>query len=98
MIDPDIRQCILSQYRYDVIGYLNVNTGYSDIRFNYTLLPMWLCGYKYRDKLYRFIVNGRTGKSTGKSPVSVVKVLITVAVALGLVGFFVWLFMYSGLA
>ena len=33
MIDPDIRQCILSQYRYDVIGYLNVNTGYSDIRF-----------------------------------------------------------------
>ena len=98
MIDPDIRQCILSQYRYDVIGYLNVNTGYSDIRFNYTLLPMWLCGYKYRDKLYRFIVNGRTGKSTGKSPVSVFKVLITVAVALGLVGFFVWLFMYSGLA
>ncbi len=98
LIAPDIRQCILSQYRYDVVGYLNVNTDYADTRFNYTLLPVWLCGYKYREKLYRFIVNGRTGRSTGKSPVSVMKVLFTVLVALGLIGFFVWLFMYSGLA
>lgn len=98
MIEPDIRQSILAQYKYDVIGYLNVNTTYADTRFNYTLLPIWLCGYKYREKLYHFIVNGRTGKSTGKFPVSVAKVLITVAAALGIVAFFVWLFMYSGLA
>ncbi len=97
LIAPDIRRCILARYDYDVVGELNVDTRYDATRFNYTLLPLWLCGYTYRKKRYRFLVNGRTGKSAGKSPVSVVKVIVTVLLALGLIGLLVWLFGFSGL-
>lgn len=69
-MDVLIRKAILARYHADEVDYLNVSTKYSDIKFRYTLLPLWVCAYKYKEKLYRFLVNGRTGKSTGKTPVS----------------------------
>lgn len=88
-----MRACILSQYKYDVVGEFNVNTSYSGTRFNYTMLPVWVCGYKYRKRTYSFIVNGRTGKSTGKTPVSVPKVLLTILIAGGIIATLVCYFM-----
>ncbi len=89
MVAPDIKKSILSKYKYDVIGYINIDTAYTDTRFNYTLLPIWICGYNYHDKLYHYIVNGRTGRATGAAPVSALKVALTVlfgiAVVIGLV-------------
>lgn len=85
IMEADLRASILAQYKYDHVGYLNVSAQYSDIKFNYMLLPVWVCGYKFRDKLYSFLVNGRTGKSTGKTPVSIPKVLFTVLVGLGII-------------
>lgn len=97
VMDDDIRSSILSQYRYDRVGYLNVSTNYFDIKFNYILLPVWVCGYKFRDKLWSFLVNGRSGRATGKAPLSVPKVLLTVIAVLGVVGVLIWLFFFSGL-
>lgn len=93
IIENDLRACILSQYKYDVVGEFNVNTSYSGTRFNYTMLPVWVCGYKYRKRTYSFIVNGRTGKSTGKTPVSVPKVLLTILIAGGIIATLVCYFM-----
>lgn len=97
VMDDDIRASILSQYKYDRVAYLNVNTNYGNIKFNYTLLPVWVCGYKFRDKLWSFLVNGRSGRATGKAPLSVPKVLLTVIAVLGVVGVLIWLFFFSGL-
>lgn len=83
-IDEKIRQKILSHYHADRVAYLHVDTEYSDTTFRYTLLPLWVCAYKFRKKAYRFIINGRTGKSTGKAPVSVPKVLTTILIAVGI--------------
>lgn len=41
---------------------------------NYTLLPVWIYNYKYKNEDYRFHVNGQTGKIVGKVPTSVKKV------------------------
>lgn len=73
-----IRKEILSRYSYDIVGSLNVNTTYGKVLFNYTMLPLWVCGYKFREKMYRYIVNGRSGAATGKYPISVPKVASTV--------------------
>lgn len=97
IMDGDLRASILAQYRYDVVGDFDIATTYSNIRFNYILLPIWVCGYKYREKLYSFLVNGRTGKSTGKTPVSVAKVAATVAAGLAVIGALVYLIGFSGL-
>ncbi len=90
-MDASIRQNIISMYKADVIDYLNVSTSYNNVAFRYTLLPLWVCKYKHKEKLYRFLVNGRTGKSTGKTPISPLKVIFTVLIALGLIALFVWL-------
>ncbi|NLS95488.1 MAG: hypothetical protein GXX96_25420 [Planctomycetaceae bacterium] len=48
------------------------------------LLPVWIMAYRYQDKLYRFLVNGQTGKSAGQAPTALGKVLLVAgAVCLG---------------
>lgn len=84
-MDEVIRKAILARYNADRVDYLNVNTRYSKIKFRYTLLPLWICACKFKDKIYRFMVNGRTGKSTGKPPVSGVRVGILVSLILAAV-------------
>ncbi|HEV3163417.1 MAG TPA: hypothetical protein VGZ22_05210 [Isosphaeraceae bacterium] len=45
------------------------------------LAPLFVLAYRYRDRVYRFVVNGQTGRSAGKAPVSKTKV----AAAIGIV-------------
>jgi hypothetical protein len=35
----------------------------------YAMLPVWVLNVKYREKLYRFAMNGQTGKFVGELPV-----------------------------
>lgn len=41
----------------------------TDPKLKYVLLPMYLLNLKYKDKDYRFAVNGQTGKIVGELPV-----------------------------
>ena len=41
---------------------------------NYTLLPAWILTYQYQGETYVFAVNGQTGKSFGRLPLSTKKV------------------------
>lgn len=43
--------------------------GFSDGKIRYSLLPVWLLNIRYRDKMYKFAVNGQTGKVVGEYPV-----------------------------
>lgn len=62
-----------------------VNTRHSDTTFKHVLLPLWTAGFQFRDKTYRFVVNGRTGKVRGERPYSVIKIVLAVIAALALV-------------
>ncbi|MDD4839589.1 MAG: hypothetical protein PHE93_02820 [Clostridia bacterium] len=90
IIDADIRKAILNLYNADVVQTLNVSTSFKTINFKYILLPIWICGYSFKQKLYQFIVNARTGKSTGKAPVSPLRVLIAVLLGLGIAALAIW--------
>lgn len=61
----------------------SVSTVVNDVTFKHILLPVWLAAYRYRDKSYRFVVNGRTGKVQGERPWS--KWKIAIAVVFGLI-------------
>lgn len=82
IMKKQIERKILSNYYYDVVSYLNVNTTYNDIKYKYVLIPVWIGTYMYNNKQYRFIANGETGKSSGKYPISAIKVIFTVLIAL----------------
>jgi hypothetical protein len=58
------------------------NTTFSDINSDLCLLPVYVLSYKYNGKLYRFLLNGQTGKSAGDKPLSWQR--ITIAVVGGL--------------
>jgi ribosomal protein S27E len=62
-----------------------VATQYSSVTFKHVLLPVWISAYRYRDKVFRFLVNGQTGEVSGESPVSWVKVTL---LTIGIVVFF----------
>lgn len=46
---------------------------FSNGKIRYSLLPVWMLNIKYRDKMYKFAINGQTGKVVGEYPVDKVK-------------------------
>jgi hypothetical protein len=61
---------------------LEVNTRYGHINSDLCLLPVHILSYRYRDKLYRFLVNGQTGKSAGDKPVSWTRIGLAIGAGL----------------
>ena len=49
------------------------------------LLPMWMTAYRFKDRVYRLLVNGQSGRTTGEAPTSTAKILVAVAVGVAVV-------------
>lgn len=64
---------------------LEVSTRFNSINSDLCLLPVYILSYRYRDKLYRFLVNGQTGKCVGDKPLSWKRIIALVAVIVLLV-------------
>lgn len=66
----------------DTHNSLAVTTDYSDINSDLILLPVYLLSYRYGEKLYRFLLNGQTGKTAGDRPWSGKRIGIAVAIGI----------------
>jgi DNA-directed RNA polymerase subunit RPC12/RpoP len=89
-IDADIYAAVCRDIGGDAQRVHQVSTRYSAVKFKHVLLPVWISAYRFRDKTYRFLVNGQTGEVAGESPLSWQKVTylvigIVVLLILGLV-------------
>ncbi len=51
---------------------------YDGITFKHLLLPIWISSYRYKNEVYRFLVNGRTGEVQGERPWSWIKITLFV--------------------
>ncbi len=60
--------------RSSLTVHTNLDVGGSDL----VLLPIHVLSYRYRDKVYRFLVNGQTGKTYGEKPWSGSKIAAVV--------------------
>jgi predicted RNA-binding Zn-ribbon protein involved in translation (DUF1610 family) len=69
----------------------SVQTRYRDVTFKHILLPVWISAYRYHERVFRFLVNARTGEVQGERPWSAVKIALLViailAVALAVMFF-----------
>lgn len=76
----------------DVQSGVEWTTRFSEISDDLLLLPFWIGAYSYRGKLYRYVLNGQTGKATGTRPKSPMKIatlaLLVLALLLWLLIFF----------
>jgi hypothetical protein len=64
----------------DTHSDLAAETRFSQQHSDLCLLPVYVLSYRYRDKLYRFLLNGQTGKMDGDKPVSHTRIAIVVGV------------------
>lgn len=87
----NIEDQIESTHNADHVRNLRVHTLFSNLTYKYLLLPVWISSYKYKEKVYQFMVNGQTGKVSGKTPISIPKVIITVAAVILIVALIVWM-------
>ena len=80
------------------LGDLNMNiivssvettdTEYRSLTFKHVLFPVWISAYRYRGKIFRLLVNARTGEVQGERPWSVMKFVVlglAIAAAAGLI-------------
>ncbi len=56
----------------------HLNTQYSGASFKQILVPIWLSAYRYKGKVYQFVVNGRTGAIAGDRPYSTKKIVLAI--------------------
>lgn len=82
IVKSSIRSGILSQYTYDGVQYLNIDTDYDNEKYNYQLLPLYYVNFVYRNKNYCTIMNGQTGKIGKGLPISPIKVSIVAGIIL----------------
>jgi LSD1 subclass zinc finger protein len=81
-MDPIIESSIRSDIGGDHQMIQFTNTTYANPTFKHILLPVWLSAYRYKDKVYQFLINARTGEVQGQRPYSTVKIVMAVIAAL----------------
>lgn len=78
-IKQRVSSYVESYIRSTINGYSSVSIHRSDInvrqkRADYTLMPVWMVCYDYKQAEHNFAMNGQTGKIVGKPPISARKV------------------------
>lgn len=85
-----IRQDVRRDIGGDKQRISSLNTKYSSITFKHIMLPIWISAYRYKEKSYRFLINGQTGKVQGERPWSWIKITLAVLLALAVFGGIYW--------
>lgn len=90
IIDGYIHSSVRGQIYGDEVRNLHIGTSYFNIKFKHILLPVWISAYTYKNKVYRYMVNGQTGEVQGHAPVSPIKIalLITSILAVCFLGYY----------
>ncbi|HSS19338.1 MAG TPA: hypothetical protein VLL54_04635 [Pyrinomonadaceae bacterium] len=90
-IESDVRDDIGgNEQRIDQLA-----TNFSGITFKHLLLPVYAGAYRFKQKVFQIVVNGRTGEILGDRPYSAVKIALFVA-TLVLILFLIVLLFSSG--
>lgn len=90
-LEQSIRAAVRNRHHANKVRNVQFSTTHSNITYKYVMLPLWVSSFRYKDKVYQFLVNGQTGKVGGQSPLSPIKVTIAVIFALiilTIVGFY----------
>jgi DNA-directed RNA polymerase subunit RPC12/RpoP len=91
IMDVLIRSAICRQIGGSEQRVTTLRTQYGKTTFKHILLPVWLSAYRYRDKVYRIVINARTGAVRGERPYSTWKIAIAVVIGILVVLWFLYL-------
>jgi DNA-directed RNA polymerase subunit RPC12/RpoP len=80
IIQDRVRQACGQRVPGDTYRNLQVDTAFSNMTYKHVLFPVWIASYRYRDKVYHFLINGQTGEVQGEAPISWIRVTLVVIV------------------
>jgi DNA-directed RNA polymerase subunit RPC12/RpoP len=89
--EQEIRELVRRDIGGDEQRINSLNTKYNNITFKHLLLPVFVSAYKYKNKLYQFLVNGRTGEVQGQRPYSWVKITLAAVAVLAIIATIIFL-------
>ncbi len=75
---PEIEAAIRRDIGGDEQRISHWSAEYRSVTFKLFLLPMWISSFRYADKVFRFVVNARTGEVSGERPYSTIKIVLAV--------------------
>ncbi len=81
-----IEDMVRLQIGGDTQRILSVESDYRQIKFKHLLLPVYVSAYRFNNKLFRFLVNGRTGEVQGERPWSWIKISLAVLTGITIAG------------
>ncbi|WP_283592027.1 SPFH domain-containing protein [Clostridium butanoliproducens] len=76
-INDIIYSDVVDKIDADEVRNVDIDTSFKDIKFKHILLPIWVSSYKFKNKVYKYYINGQTGEIQGEAPTSGWKVLFT---------------------
>jgi Zn finger protein HypA/HybF involved in hydrogenase expression len=82
---PTIESTIRSDIGGDTQRIHSYSTNHANVTFKLFFLPLWLSSFRYEEKVFRFVVNARTGEGVGERPYSVIKIVLAVLAGLALI-------------
>ena len=90
VMETVIRKTVIKHIGGDRQRIRSMRPVYEDITFKHILLPVFVSSYTFKDKLFQFVVNARTGEVQGQRPWSWAKIGSAVLLVAGLIGGFIY--------
>ncbi len=84
-LEHNVSEKVEHEFNADHVVDVRLDTTFDNITYKYLMLPIWVSNFKYKNKVYQFMVNGQTGKVSGKTPISIPKVILTVIIGIAIV-------------
>jgi hypothetical protein len=89
-MSPVIRDHIRRDIGGDEQRILSAATRHENVTFKHVLLPIWLSSYRYRDRVFHFLVNARTAEVSGARPYSWIKITLFAILVISTLYFLWW--------
>jgi DNA-directed RNA polymerase subunit RPC12/RpoP len=87
----DIENAVLRDIGGDRQRIESQTTDYDRVKFKHLLLPVWVSAFRYKNRIYQFVVNGRTGEVAGQYPRSAARIALFWLSVIAAIALLIWL-------
>ncbi|HNX97606.1 MAG TPA: hypothetical protein PKK12_07995 [Candidatus Aminicenantes bacterium] len=77
-MEGGLRQAVAADIGGDEQQIATLTSRYAEVTYKHLLLPVWLSSYRFGGRVFRFLINGRSGVVHGERPYSWVKISLAV--------------------
>ncbi|ARC83345.1 putative zinc finger domain protein, LSD1 subclass [Clostridium argentinense CDC 2741] len=84
-INDIIYSGVVNKINADEVRNVNIKTSFEDVKFKHILLPIWISSYSFKNKVYKYYINGQTGEIQGETPISGWKIFFTIALIVAII-------------